>query len=588
MEREKKKGSGNRRAISRPPVLHADHQAKEKKSHRGMQQLGTLLAATDCQTAVNRACRPPPTAASRASSLLPLSFLVLSCFAAFFHSLLPSASSPWLGSCSNAAVFRRKYFSSLERLQITEHASISHTSHNLRPVPCRCHSAQNPTVPCTAAKCVRGNQRRRLHKVSPLHESLNAQQDAQWFFSLPDKVRRGFFTREEQVLLANRFEAEFLASSDTTPPKRRSLYSPVWSQEDVVWEPEDEEDEQSSAKSFTFFTPSLASLSTLDLRLDDFTTPRESESKSNDAEEMGSSDPQRPSHGRRVSFRRTLSMTGNPFGRISTSSPPTPASPTFPLQSNHRRTRGSSVALPRTQNENPGPAIDPTAMHYQDPEARMKLRLYLASPQKFDEAVEFGFPSTFDPIMEPPSSSEPITSTANSRLASRDLQAFLRGDSVSFLQSEITESDAEPVDVEDSYEDAEADDLSDVEDDDPVTPRDVAADAFRAHHGPNPSHGHSLDSSGVPIVIPRTRPDQFAQSSACNREMTLRMTLTRPDLRADEEALYGWQRNGKNPNDPLALEELPMTDDMTGLHGAFAVKAKRRSAVNRFLNLVKR
>jgi hypothetical protein len=28
---------------------------------------------------------------------------------------------------------------------------------------------------------------------------------------------------------------------------------------------------------------------------------------------------------------------------------------------------------------------------------------------------------------------------------------------------------------------------------------------------------------------------------AGNREMTLRMTLTRPDLRADESAIYGWQ-----------------------------------------------
>ena len=38
-------------------------------------------------------------------------------------------------------------------------------------------------------------------------------------------------------------------------------------------------------------------------------------------------------------------------------------------------------------------SIDPSATHYQDPEARLKLRVYLASPQKFDEAIEFGFPS---------------------------------------------------------------------------------------------------------------------------------------------------------------------------------------------------
>jgi hypothetical protein len=39
------------------------------------------------------------------------------------------------------------------------------------------------------------------------------------------------------------------------------------------------------------------------------------------------------------------------------------------------------------------------------------------------------------------------------------------------------------------------------------------------------------------------------------------MTLTRPDLRADESVLYGWQKNGKD--DPLALEELPpMAEDV--------------------------
>ena len=37
--------------------------------------------------------------------------------------------------------------------------------------------------------------------------------------------------------------------------------------------------------------------------------------------------------------------------------------------------------------------------------------------------------------------------------------------------------------------------------------------------------------------------------------MTLRMTLTRPDLRADEKALYA----NTTGDDPLALEHLPPT-----------------------------
>ena len=56
--------------------------------------------------------------------------------------------------------------------------------------------------------------------------------------------------------------------------------------------------------------------------------------------------------------------------------------------------------------------------------------------------------------------------------------------------------------------------------------------------------------------------------------MTLRMTLTRPDLRADEDQLYGWQSNKSVKDDPFALEELQLTDDMNGTKGPFYVKPK--------------
>jgi len=69
---------------------------------------------------------------------------------------------------------------------------------------------------------------------------------------------------------------------------------------------------------------------------------------------------------------------------------------------------------------------------------------------------------------------------------------------------------------------------------------------------------------------------RFSQDPLANREMTLRMTLTRPDLRAGGEDLYGWTRK---EDDPLALEQLPMSDDTTGEHGAFAVKPNRRSGM---------
>ncbi len=51
----------------------------------------------------------------------------------------------------------------------------------------------------------------------------------------------------------------------------------------------------------------------------------------------------------------------------------------------------------------------------------------------------------------------------------------------------------------------------------------------------------------------------YAQVPASSREMTLRMTLTRPDLRANEDQIYGWQCKGMQPrrkslNSPAAMD----------------------------------
>jgi len=68
------------------------------------------------------------------------------------------------------------------------------------------------------------------------------------------------------------------------------------------------------------------------------------------------------------------------------------------------------------------------------------------------------------------------------------------------------------------------------------------------------------------------------------------MTLTRPDLRANEETLYGWQAQQSTgqartstSQDPLALEDLKISDDMTGQNGAFAVKERRRSVMKKLM-----
>jgi len=153
--------------------------------------------------------------------------------------------------------------------------------------------------------------------------------------------------------------------------------------------------------------------------------------------------------------------------------------------------------------------IDSEATYYQDPEARLKLRVYLASAQKFDEAVEFGFPSNKD--------GRPATSHTGGHPHTFHLQ------DESFL---------------------------DDDDDKRIPSYNLGAKML------------SRSMSGNPLK-PTHMARHYPLTSPGNREMTLRMTLTRPDLRADEGQLYGWK---KETPDPLALEPLPpMCDADTGM-----------------------
>jgi hypothetical protein len=197
-------------------------------------------------------------------------------------------------------------------------------------------------------------------------------------------------------------------------------------------------------------------------------------------------------------------------------------------------------------------AFDPEAVYYRDPSARTKLRTYLASPQKFDEAVAYGFPSN-------------ETDGVGQR-TSDDSQTFLKDESNS-LGIEFNEEETETSDCATSEGDGDS----------PVTPADND-EMFGLSAYNRLSIFGSLDSSSLPSLELKFQPESIPSSPLANREMTLRMTLTRPDLRANDEVLYGWQREPVDP-DPYQLEELPrLWDDPSGAHGAFAVKHPNRNS----------
>jgi hypothetical protein len=259
--------------------------------------------------------------------------------------------------------------------------------------------------------------------------------------------------------------------------------------------------------------------------------------------------------------RRTMSLS-SPSSRHSTTSPLLghgQDSLPFASPSRPKHQRAQTTQLPgRSYLHSPtSTLVDPEAAHYQDPEARKKLRTYL-SPQKFDEAIQFGFSATPEKdAIAPHYQLPPITTHA--RKFSRDMHTFLKDGRLSFLDYKSTDNQG-----------LESDGESAVEVESPATPSSTGM-SFRLHS----RHMSSIDSTGLPST----------QSSICqpNREMTLRMTLTRPDLRADDEKLYGWQAQQTQPTlakeDPLALEELVLSDDQNGTMGPFYVKPKARGGL---------
>jgi hypothetical protein len=145
----------------------------------------------------------------------------------------------------------------------------------------------------------------------------------------------------------------------------------------------------------------------------------------------------------------------------------------------------------------------------------------LASPQKFDEAIEFGFPSTDLPA---------VTSTGH-RQDRRQSRQHLADDSN--LRSFLADCDDE--DDEDDKLSLTSDRPSVADSESPQTPETLEKAVtrplpFRAGSEPARAHMKKASECG------------YAMEPVGTRDMTLRMTLTRPDLRAHEEQIYGWQQ----------------------------------------------
>jgi hypothetical protein len=328
--------------------------------------------------------------------------------------------------------------------------------------------------------------------------------DAQWFLNLPETIQRKHFSPEERRILSSKCEGIVVDAADEKSKGRKcrsmSLDSGEYSYSDVgpphvkPSDPGVRDAQEEIRKSFGW----LDDNGELDLKLGQF----------GDNSNAGSPP--------RTRKRRTLSLSSR--CRIDTASSSTSGLRKRASFASRRTTTSAPTVVPTVTSASSSLAQktseDTEAAYYQDPEARLKLRVYLASPQKFDEAIEFGFPALakdqecFDV--------QPRASTVG-RI---DLE--YDGDNAN---SEVDPIRSVPA-AEDIPEDADA--LPAILDDE---------DMERV------PHVRSIESGSAKGRIL----DRYLYTTPGSREMTLRMTLTRKDLRADEDMLYGWQRERAAP-----------------------------------------
>ncbi|KAF3001545.1 hypothetical protein E8E13_009616 [Curvularia kusanoi] len=473
---------------------------------------------------------------------------------------------------------QRKFFSSHEKLILEKRAVADQTCELASGSSSRAGTGSSiPASALALAPFRHLHSRRRACTVDiQPQEPQFTQAEAAFFLSLPDKVRKQLYSREEQVVILAK--AEQALDEAAAIEQRLHEFSFPWS---TTNNPETTTKAERRRSSFSTFSPRRPSFGFY---------PKSK--KERDAESsvffLDTMDSPSIRKSRPAGCRRTMSLGGPPSRHSTCSAATGPTSPLFVFpaeyQSQHQRSQSSAIPVRRSSLTPQVPTFDPEAKYYQDPETRTKLRTYL-SPQKFDEAIEFGFPSTAEHDTPMPHYQLPPVAK-HSRKFSRDMHTFLRDGKLSFIEDKQSENQG-----------LESDSESVADLDSPRTPSSTGL-SFRLHT----RQMSSIDSNGLPASQP--------SPGLMNREMTLRMTLTRPELRADEDALYGWQNKPQHQHhqsqnsflhqspeqhqhqplhqhtkstptasiqdDPLALEELVFTDDHTGTKGAFYVKPKPR------------
>ena len=367
-----------------------------------------------------------------------------------------------------------------------------------------------------------------------------------WFLQLPNTIQRKHFSKEERDLLTGQCEPVILDAADegfyrlgrraaetvaTVSTFQSSLLS------NLSGHPPDSGVEMDDSL-FRWMDDD----GELDLSLDDY--------HAHMAESVVITDSSQSS--RRPSVRRSISLNSMPFG------PPSKMSrlpyfqgytlPAFDAAlaaatrtpSPVRNSRLRSLSRPRKSESTPDRSIqrptltsEPSAKHYRDPETRAKLRAYLALPHKFDEVIEFGFPSLQNeerlPKLRPSLPKQHNTAVS--------AQTFLDDDHESFFETQDEAQEPKPP----AYNTIKP-------------PTNAMIENWRRIAS---AQSMSVDPNAhiPPRVLRHQASEPYVRASIATREQTFHMTLTPPHLRVSDTV------KDERGRDPLALEELPQAPE---------------------------
>ena len=473
---------------------------------------------------------------------------------------------------------RKKYFTNSERMRITQpsllpppkaqhsrslsHGSHTHSSRKPTPEPCHISTLPDNWKPNSDRKLKQSmtssflrSRRRHSRPNIDQQQPVVSDEQAAWFLSLPDKVKRQHFSKEEQTLLADRCESVL----DKRSPKTSHESAQEFCIRRLDSQSEKERKERKNKHRRRSSAPVLTRA------LDDQVLAKIAAADAPEAVEDGEGDkmailnlysrrhsvgttnedrpaPPVATKAQIRSFRKSFALRPLPLPAPVLAPLPSPGF----FKARDEQKPAKTKRRPAELNFNP-PEPSPEAKHYKDPEMRRTLRA-MSSPELFDEALEYGFP--------PP----PKHGLKNvGRLPSKFSSGTPGTDrSSSLTSSSTTETKDLPFGAVPSTPDASTDALENTTSNVSLKP------ASSPHHLHRRAH-----TTGEVQTHHRT-------PSSVNREMTLRMTLTRPILRAaetDANAVNKSPLQGSlmDQHDPLALESISICDDPTGAQGAFAI-----------------